>query len=194
MTYATPPSTPPQSLGSAVERLRHRWGWIVAYGACSALLGVVALVLTESATVASVLLVGLFMMVVGVAEIGLGLRARGAGRILAWEVAGVLYLLAGLFAVALPELASAVITLLLGAGLIATGLVRIVLGTKMSGTRSRGAVVLAGVVTALLGLFIVTGWPGSSAFVLGIFLGLDLLLYGLTWIVLGTRLAMHGRR
>lgn len=194
MTYGTPPSAPPHSLGSAVERLRHRWGWIVAYGAFSALLGVVALVLTESATVASVLLIGLFMMVVGVAEVGLGLRARGAGRILAWEAAGVLYLLAGLFAVALPELASAVITLLLGAGLIATGLVRIVLGTRLSGTRSRGAVVLAGAVTALLGLFIVTGWPASSAFVLGLFLGLDLLVYGLTWIVLGTRLARHRAR
>ena len=105
-----------------------------------------------------------------------------------------LYLLAGLFAVALPEIASVVITLLLGAGLIATGVVRIVLGTRMTGTRSRGEVLLAGFVTTLLGLFIVTGWPASSAFVLGIFLGLDLLFYGITWIVLGMRLATHHRR
>ncbi len=194
MTFGTQPPSRPPSLGTAVERLRHRWGWVVAYGAFSAALGVVALVLTESATVASVLLIGTFMMVVGVAEISLGFRARGTGRILAWEAAGVLYLLAGLFAVALPELASAVIMLLLGAGLIATGVVRIALGAQMSGTRTRGGVVLAGVVTALLGLFIVTGWPASSAFVLGIFLGLDLLVYGATWIVLGTRLARHRGR
>lgn len=193
MSNIEPADRRPQSLGSAVERLRHRRGWIIGYGALTALLGLVALVLTESATIASVLVIGTFMMVTGVVEIGIGFRSRGLGRVLAWEAAGVLYLLAGLFAVALPETASAVITLLLGAGLIATGVVRVVVGFETTGTRTRGGVILAGVVTALLGLFIVTGWPASSAFVLGIFLGLDLLFYGISWIVLGSRLgAPHG--
>ncbi len=194
MSISDPAGRRPRSLGSAAEHLKHRWGWIVAYGALSAGLGVVALVLTESATIASVLVIGTFMVVAGVVEIGIGIRSRGVARVVAWEVAGVLYLLVGLFAVALPETASAVITLLLGAGLIATGVVRVVVGFETTGTRSRGGIILAGLVTALLGLLIVVGWPASSAFVLGTFLGLDLLFYGVTWMVLGGRLASHHRR
>ena len=184
----------PPSLGSMAERLRHRWGWIVAYGVLTAVLGLVALVLTETATIASVLMVGTLIMVAGVVEIGIGLRSRGVGRVLAWEIAGALNLLVGLFAVAMPATASVVVTLLLGAGLIATGVVRMVVGFETRGTRSRGGVILAGGVTALLGLFIVTGWPASSTFVLGIFLGLDLLSYGVSWIVLGSRLATQRGR
>jgi uncharacterized membrane protein HdeD (DUF308 family) len=194
MSNTPPPDKRPHSLGSAVERLRHRWGWIVAYGCLNAALGVVALVLTEMATIASVLMIGLFIMVAGVIEIVIGSRMRTWGRLFLWETAGILYLLAGLFAVVLPELASVVITLLLGAGLIATGMVRIYLGMRMTGTRSRAGIVVAGLVTAFLGLFIVLQWPNSSTFVLGTFLGIDLVVYGLTWIILGSRLAKHHNR
>jgi uncharacterized membrane protein HdeD (DUF308 family) len=191
MSVPGQPETRSHSLGSAVERLRHRWGWIVAYGVLSTALGVAALVLTETATIASVLMIGVFMMIAGVIEIGIGMRTRTWGGLLFWEAAGLVYLIAGLFAVALPELASVFITLMLGAGLIATGLVRVFLGVKMTGTRSRGAVVVAGLVTTLLGVLIVARWPDSSAFVLGLFLGIDLVVYGISWIVLGSRLARH---
>ena len=192
MVNVTPPAWPPggpASAGSeAVERLRGRWGWIVAYGALMAMLGIVALILTETATIASVLLIGCFMIVAGVVEIGIGLRTRTWGSLLLWEAAGLVYIIAGLFAVMQPLFASVVLTLLLGAGLLATGLVRIILGLRMAGSRARGGVILAGVVTALLGLLIVIGWPASSVIVLGTFLGIDLLLYGVTWMVFGARL------
>jgi uncharacterized membrane protein HdeD (DUF308 family) len=192
MQNATPPAWPPGGPASAgsegVERLRGRWGWIVAYGALMAMLGIVALILTETATIASVLLIGCFMIVAGVVEIGIGLRTRTWGRLLLWEAAGLIYIIAGLFAVMQPLFASVVLTLLLGAGLLATGLMRIVLGLRMVGSRTRGGVILAGVITALLGLLIVTGWPASSVIVLGTFLGIDLLLYGVTWMVFGYRL------
>ena len=157
------------------------------------MLGVVALVLTETATIASVVVIGVFMAMTGVVEIGIGLRTRTWGGLLLWEAAGLLYLLAGLSAIASPAAASLVLTLMLGAGLLATGLVRIYLGSRMTGSRSRGGLMLAGAVTALLGLLIVIDWPGNSFVVLGIFLGLDLLLYGITWIVFGIRLSAGGR-
>jgi uncharacterized membrane protein HdeD (DUF308 family) len=191
----TPATSPPpggvHSLGAAAERIRHRWGWIVAFGAFSALLGLIALLLTETATITSVLLIGIFMMMAGFAEIAIGLRTRTWGRMLVWEAAGLLYILAGFFAIMLPAAASVVITLLLGAGLLATGILRIYLGSRMTGSNTRGTVILAGAVTTLLGLLIVIGWPGNSVLVLGTFLGIDLLLYGLTWMVFGYRLGKH---
>ncbi|WP_245572742.1 HdeD family acid-resistance protein [Lichenihabitans psoromatis] len=180
--------TGPHSLGAAAERIRHRWGWIVAFGAFSAILGVVALVLTETATIASVLLIGIFMVMAGFAEVAIGMRTRTWGRMFLWEAAGIIYILAGIVAILLPEVAAGVITLLLGAGLFATGLLRIYLGFKMTGSASRGAVILAGTVTLLLGVLILAGWPNNSVLVLGTFLGIDLLFYGLTWMIFGYRI------
>lgn len=194
----TPPSasqsSEPHSLGATIERLRQRRGSILAFGILSALLGLVALVLVETATIASVLVIGVFMILAGCIEIAVGFRTRSWGRMLLWEAAGVLYLLAGLFAVALPELASVVLTLLLGAGLLATGVLRVVVGFQLAGSPARSGLILAGFVTSLLGVLILVGWPGNSVLVLGTFLGLDLLFYGVSWMLLAYRVgALHRR-
>ena len=36
--------------------------------------------------------------------------------------------------------------------------------------------------TVLLGVFIIAGWPENSAYVLGIFLGVDMIIYGASWL------------
>jgi len=94
---------------------------------------------------------------------------------------------AGAFALAQPLLAAAVLTLMLGWALIATGAVRIWLGTHLL-PGSKSMMILAGIATLLFGLVIVIGWPGNSFFVLGIILGLDLLFYGASMIAFGMRL------
>lgn len=186
-----PDPGPGSPLGPAVERLRARRGWIIAFGAFCALLGLIALVLVDVATIASVLVIGGFMVAAGIVEIVVGLRTRSLGRMLLWEATGLLYIVAGLFAIALPAPTSVIITLLLGAGLLATGILRISLGIKLQGSPTRTAIIGSGVVTMLLGLLIVLSWPSSSIVVLGTFLGIDLLLYGVTWILFGYRLGIH---
>ena len=46
-------------------------------------------------------------------------------------------------------------------------------------------VVVSGVVTLLLGLIILAHWPVSSLWTLGIFLGVDLVVAGASWIGVG---------
>ncbi len=53
-------------------------------------------------------------------------------------------------------------------------------------------VVLSGVVTLALGALIVARWPVSSLFILGLFLGIDLVVAGTSWIVLGLGLRRGG--
>ena len=193
MTFQQPPrSTATSRLGNYVETMRPKWGWFVALGLVAATLGFVALALTVTATIVSVVTIGIFMVLTGMTEIAIGFRARTWGRILYWELAGLLYVLAGAFAIANPLPATFVITLLLGAGLLATGLVRLFLGWQMHESTTRGPLILAGAVTALLGLVIVLGWPGNSIFVLGTLLGIDLLFSGMSWIFFGLRLRSPG--
>jgi len=46
-------------------------------------------------------------------------------------------------------------------------------------------------VTGLLGLVIIVYWPGSSLYVLGTLLGIDLIFHGVGWIQFG--LALRSR-
>ena len=115
------------------------------------------------------------------------LPARSWGRFAAFELAGLVYLVAGFFAVFSPLEASVVLTLLLGAGLIATSVSRLYLAAQMHGSPSRNALFLAAGATGLLGLLIVLGWPNNSLFILGTLLGVDLLFQGLAWTALGLR-------
>lgn len=174
--------------GRHVERFRTHWKAIVAFGIVSALLGVAALILSVTATLATVLMIGIFMMISGIGQLLIGFRTRSWGRFIALELAGAVYLVAGLFAVLSPLEASVVLTLLLGAGLIATAATRLYLGFQMSGSPNRSALLFAAVATGLLGILIIVGWPANSLFVLGTLLGVDLLLQGIAWTVLGMKI------
>ncbi|MCW6510161.1 HdeD family acid-resistance protein [Lichenifustis flavocetrariae] len=186
-----PPMFPDEINGSGPvldrKRLHDHWKGFVVLGALATALGLLALALTESATITSVLVIGVFMIVAGAAEITIGFRMRSWRRFVVWEIAGVLYLVAGGFAVLVPEVASVVITLLLGAGLVATGLLRIVFGIQLGSSPSRTMLFVSGVVTMLLGLVIVLGWPANSALILGTLLGIDLVFNGISWIFFGLR-------
>jgi len=150
-------------------------------------MGAVALVLVVSATIASVYTIAVFMIVAGAAEIATGLGAKTWSRFLVWIIAGLAYIVVAAFALAQPLIAAAIFTLLLGAGMIATGVVRIYLGAHL-GAPLRRPVLLAGVLTALVGVLIVAGWPANSFVILGVLLGLDLAFWGSAWIRFGLRL------
>ena len=49
-------------------------------------------------------------------------------------------------------------------------------------------VALSGIITFALGCMIIAQWPASSLFVLGIFLGIDLIFIGSGWITMGLAL------
>ncbi len=178
--------------GGDTAPLRAKWGWILALGIVYVVGGCVALGSVVMATVASVLIVGVMMIVAGVAEIFNAFQFRGWGRFLVWVLLGALYIVAGFITFENPLFATAVLTLLLGASLVASGIVRIILAFGMKREQPWIWLLLSGIVTLLLGLLILAHWPISSAYVLGIFLGLDLIMAGSGWIGLGLALQHRG--
>ena len=172
------------------DQLRANWGWFLALGVLALAAGLAALAIEGFATLVSVVTIGVLVGIVGIVEIVLGFRARGWGQALYWEISGLFYIAVGVFAWAEPVQASVVITLLLGAGLLAAGGVRLVSGFGHH-DRMRGPLILSGLVTGLLGLVIVTGWPSNSLFVIGLLLGIELIFTGVNWIVFAMRLRSH---
>jgi uncharacterized membrane protein HdeD (DUF308 family) len=186
MTDAT--GTSPTSLGAGIHALRAKWGWVAALGVFLMLCGVIAIGSMVAATVASVLVVGAMMIVAGAGEVAHGFAVKSWGKSLLWILLGLLYALAGVFAIMNPLLAASVLTLLLAFGLIASGIVRIWLAFHLKEGAPWGWVVFSGLITLLLGIMILAQWPTSSLWVLGMFLGIDMLFAGSSWLAIGLAL------
>jgi uncharacterized membrane protein HdeD (DUF308 family) len=137
------------------------------------------------ATVASVLIVGVMMIIAGVAEVFNAFQIKSWGKFLIWALLGLLYIVAGFIAFDNPLFAAALLTLLLGASLVASGVVRLFLAFSMKREAPWVWVALSGGITLLLGLVILAHWPVNSVYILGLFLGIDLIMAGASWIGLG---------
>ena len=170
---------------SALAPLRAKSGWIIALGVVYLLSGLVALGSVVFATVATVFVVGIMMVIAGVAEVFNAFQLKSWGKFLVWLLLGVLYIVAGFVTFENPLLAAALLTLMLGFALVASGIMRIFLAFSMMEGTPWIWVVLSGLITLLLGAVILVHWPISSLFILGVFLGVDLVFAGISWISIG---------
>jgi len=171
--------------------LRAKSGWIVALGVVYVIAGLIALGSVVFATVVTVFVVGVMMLLAGVAEVISAFQIKSWGKFLLWVLLGALYIVAGFATFENPLLAAALLTLLLGFALVASGVMRIVLAFSMKQEMPWVWVAVSGVITLLLGLIILAHWPVSGLYILGLFLGIDLIIAGLGWIGIGLGLKRH---
>jgi len=178
--------------------LRIKWGWIVLLGLVYVIAGTVALGSIVTATAVSVFIVGAMMIVAGIGEIIGAFQLTSWGKAMLWALVGALYVLAGFVTLQNPALAAVLLTFILGFSLIASGVVRLFLAYSLRHEQSWVWVALSGIITVLLGIVILAKWPFSSVYILGLFLGVDLVIAGFGWIGLGFALrrapALGGNR
>ena len=181
------------STNGAIELapLRAKSGWIIALGVVYVLAGFAALGSVVFATVVTVFVVGVMMLIAGGAEVINAFQIKTWGKFLLWLLLGVLYIVAGFVTFENPLLAAAVLTLMLGFALIASGVMRLILAFNMKQKTPWVWVALSGLITLLLGLIIVAHWPVSGLYILGLFLGIDLVIAGASWIGIGFGLRRH---
>jgi uncharacterized membrane protein HdeD (DUF308 family) len=189
-THAEPSPTRP----SGLQSLRAKWGWIVALGIVYVIVGLVALGSVVTATVASVLVVGIMMVVAGIAEVINAFQVRTWGKFALWLLLGGLYIVAGIATFENPLLAAVLLTFLLGVALVVSGGTRLILAFGMKESAPWIWVVISGAITLILGLVILARWPVASVYVLGIFLGIDLVIAGASWIGIGLNLRARAER
>ncbi|NBO93722.1 MAG: HdeD family acid-resistance protein [Planctomycetia bacterium] len=167
-----------------LKQLRKNWFYFVLFGGLLISLGLAALVYSAAFTIASIEVFGFFMVVSGVLLISGSFLTGDWGGFFLTLLCGVLQLITGFICIRHPEKAAIVYTLLLAIMLVVGGVVRIV--ASLSGRfRAWGLVLLNGVVALILGLSIWAEMPFSGLWVIGTFLGIDLILTGGTLIGLG---------
>ena len=147
-------------------------------------LGLAALYYATFFTIASVEILGYFLI------LGAAMYIGGACFTSSWNgffltiLMGVLELIVGLICVRHPEEAAIVYTLLMAAYFMVGGLFRIVTAA-VGQFRGRGWVFLSGLITLILGVMIWQQMPFSGLWVIGTFLGIDLIINGSWYFMLG---------
>ena len=181
-------SVPARSMVQKPEELREIWAFIVGMGVALMVLGAVAIGSSFIATVATVVVFGVLLLLGAMFEVVTAIWGRSWRGFVLHLLAGVLYLVIGVFMIDHPVETAVSVTLLLAVGLLATGILRMVVSVieRFDGW---GWMLLGGVVSFLLGVAIWRQWPLSGLRFIGLFVGIEMLCSGLSWLMLG--LAVH---
>jgi uncharacterized membrane protein HdeD (DUF308 family) len=167
------------------DLIREHWALFTGIGAVLAILGVVALGNLWSATVVTTFLIGIVLVIAGVAQLGFAIMAREAGGLLriVTGAIGLLSIAVGLDIAADPKGAVVAVALAVAILLVFNGIMRLV-SALMNRQGMWVLGVIVGVIDVLLGFWIWTGIP-VSGLAIGLFVGIDLLIGGISWIILG---------
>jgi uncharacterized membrane protein HdeD (DUF308 family) len=163
--------------------LRRSWGWFLVLGILEIILGTVAVGASVFATEVTVVFFGWLLLTGGVLSAGHAFWRKQWKGVFFELATGILYVVAGLMMVGNPLAAALTLTLLIAMFLLIQGLFRIIVA--LSGHLEHwGWVMLNGIITAGLGILIWRQWPSSGLWVIGLFVGIEMILYGWSLVML----------
>lgn len=172
--------------------LDKNWGFFLAWGVALAVLGILAISYAGFATLASVMTFGFLLSFAGIFVIIDSFhfwRGKG-GSFFLQLLMGVLYLGVGLSFIFSPMLGSLSLTFLLAILFIILGIYRI-FAAFVFGLPGWAWILCSGIITFLLGVLILGGWPTSALYIIGVFVGVDLLFLGINYIMLALTVRRH---
>ena len=152
------------------------WGWIMAYGIVSVLVGIAAFLFPFAATFAATVTIGAMLLVSGLFSVAAGAFGRGAESRGYTILFGVLSVIVGAIMVFYPAAGAISLTLMVAIWLGARGVFELVWGVRAR--RRRGLLIALGVVNLLLALFIVLTVPFSALTLPGYLLGISFVFGG----------------
>ena len=154
------------------------WGWIMAYGIVSLLVGLAAFAWPFAATFAATLVIGSLFFVSGVFAIAAGIFGQGSESRGYTIFFGVLSVIAGAIMIMEPATGALSLTLIVIVWLAARGAMELIWGFRIR--RGRGWMIALGIINILLALYILATVPWSAMTLPGFLLGVSFVFGGIT--------------
>jgi uncharacterized membrane protein HdeD (DUF308 family) len=175
---AISPSAEPTARGEPSPK---SWWLYLLLGIVLVLGGVFVLGNLVYASVVSAIVIAWALVFVGGFQIVHAFSSIGWKGFVLDLLLGALYIAAGILLLTNPLAATIKLTLIIGIIWIVSGLFRILLSFRL--WRQAGwSLLLSGIIGALAGGIILSEWPQSGLWVLGLCLGIDLIFHGFAWI------------
>jgi uncharacterized membrane protein HdeD (DUF308 family) len=159
------------------------WGWFLAFGIALLILGVAAVARAVTATVATMLFFGWLLVLASGIEIAQAILVGHWVGFFHHLLAAVLFGVVGLLIVTRPTISAEVATVVMAAFFLIGGLFQLIASMALA-LPGWGWQAADGIITLVLGVLVLVEWPASGLWVIGLFVGIDLIFYGLEWIAL----------
>jgi len=154
--------------------------WSIILSVLMIVAGAIAIIVPPAAGIAVTLLVAWLLIFSGVMHFVYAWHTRSTGAML-WEIlVGFAYVLVGAYMLAHPLLGMASLTLALAIYLFAEAVLEFVLAARLRPRTGSGWFLIDGIITLILAVMIWRTWPSSTAWVLGILVGISMLFSGIT--------------
>lgn len=187
------PQSGPPGLGPLFGELQKNWGWLLALGVLSIALGTFGLGMTFLLTEFVMEFFGALLVVGGVFQALNTARCRGWKSAL-WNVLiALLYVAAGLLIFLKPLVTAVSLTLLLGLSFIAVGIFRAFMAFQLRPVAGWYWSLVAGLVSVALGAIILAEWPQSGHWVIGLFIAIELIFHGWSYVFIALAARQAGR-
>ena len=178
-------ANPTEGLRGAGTIIKKANGWFIGMAVVFILLGMMAIIEPGVAGLAVTILVGWLLIFGSVAHLVAAFSGGGAGRVI-WQVLiGIVYILGGIYFLTHPLLALGTLTLLLAVIILTEAVFEIIAYFRMRGEGGSGWLLVNALITLLLGGLIWFHWPSSSVWAIGTLVGVNLLMTGISRLMLG---------
>ncbi|MDI1352402.1 MAG: DUF308 domain-containing protein [bacterium] len=168
--------------------LKRNWGWILGLGILFLLLGFTGLGMVVGLTLVSMFFFGALLVVAGVGHLFDVCKHRDWQGIIWHALISILYIAAGCVVFYDPFLASTLITAILAAVLIIIGVTRIIMAMALKNSKGWLWLLMAGITAIILGIMILLQWPISGLWVIGLFIAIEMIVTGWTYIFIAMAL------
>ncbi len=161
-------------------------GWLIALGAVSVIVGMLAIGSPMVAGMSVSMFVGVMLLISGIGHLVGAFKAGSFGSGLLGFLGGTLTSAAGIVMLFRPVVGLGLLTIMLAVYLILDGISGIVLGLRVRSLRKGwGWLVFSGVLGLVLGVLIYRQWPVSGVWAIGTLVGIHILFRGWSFIAIG---------
>ena len=167
------------SLLNEVTHLRQSWGWIMALGVLLTLTGVLCIVADVTATFATIIVFGSFLLVGAIISLVHAFRVHTWSGFLLSFLSALLRGFAGFFLIRYPTAGAIAVTLILASLFFVGGVFRAI-GAGMMRFPQWGWSVFSGIVSVILGIILLAQLPVSSLWFIGFAVGVDMIFEGVS--------------
>jgi len=162
--------------------LKKNWGWLLAFGIVSIVLGTIGMGMTFALTEVSIIFFGALLIVGGVFQLFDAFKCKGWKSTLWHILIALLYVAGGIAMVNHPLMAATTLTLIIAWILIAVGISRIVMAFQLKPAQGWYWTLLAAIVSIVLGIMILAEWPEAGLWVIGLFVAIELIFNGWSYV------------
>lgn len=160
-------------------------GGLTAIAIVMIILGLIAATFPFFAGIASTLFFGWVFIFAGIAQIVYAFQSKRAGQVVWKLILGVMYVLAGILILANPLQGLLAFTLVLGITIFVQGIIQVSLAFQFRRISPNwGWVLVSGILGIILGIFIWSSFPASAPWLIGVWVGVNLLSDGIWMLTL----------